>query len=602
MTYEGGPLLSVQQIQAKTARLKQQAASRDQRMSDVLNVRRGDANAVVPGMFPPDWPKPIIANFVDVAARDLAELVAPLPSVNCAVANMGTDSARKFAARKTKVAQWYIQYSELERQMFQGADRYLSYGFLPIYIEPDFDARVPRLCLEDPIGAYPEFDRWGRVVSYSKRWLKTVDELVADWPEFEPQLRNGDYEHSGNALLELWRYCDKDQITLYVPQRENLVLARAKNYLGKTPCVVAIRPSLEDDEPVGQFDDVLWVQLARARMALLGLEAAEKSVTAPLAVPSDVQEMVFGADAVIRTSQPQNVRRVGVELPTGAFAESQMLDQEMRVGARYPGARSGEQNASVITGRGIQELMGGFDTQVKTAQSILGHSLKLALQLCFEMDEKLWGGVTREIRGEANGAPFSETYRPDRDIKGDYTVRVDYGFAAGMDPNRAVVFLLQLHGDKVIDRDTIQRQLPWDVDVVKLQESIDAEELNDALKAGVLAYLQALPALIQSGADPSTAIRQAATIIKDRQAGKPLADAALEAFAPQPPPGDEEAGESPPPPGAAPAGPPGGPFSDVIPGQIGPGGRPDLETMLAGLTAGGKPNLSSNIQRRIPAA
>jgi hypothetical protein len=556
-------------------------------------------------MFPTDWPKPIIANFVDVAARDLAELVAPLPSINCAVANMTSDNARKFASKKTKIAQWYVQYSELEQQSFQAADRYLTYGFLPFYIEPDFDQAVPRICLEDPQGAYPEFDRWGRVVSYSKRWLKTVDELIADWPEFAVQLRgnNNGVVGSGNAMVELWRYCDKDQITLFVPQRGNLVLARAKNYLGKTPCYVAIRPSLEDDEPVGQFDDVLWVQLARARMALLGLEAAEKSVQAPIALPSDVQEMAFGADAVLRSAQPEKIRRVGVELPTGAFAESSMLDQEMRVGARYPGARSGQQEASIITGRGIQELMGGFDTQVKTAQSILGHALKQTLALCFEMDEKLWGSYTRDIRGHANGAPFSESYRPDRDIKGDYTVQVDYGFAAGMDPNRAVVFLLQLHGDKVIDRDTIQRQLPWEVDVVKLQESIDAEEINDSLKAGVLAYMQALPQLIQAGLDPQVAIRQAATLIKDRQAGKPLADAALDAFAPQapeqPPPGAEEADAGSVP--GAPAGPPGGPFSQVVPGQIGPGGRPDLQTLLAGLTGGGAPDLRASVQRRIPA-
>lgn len=595
-------MLSVTQINAKVARLKQHAAARDQRMSDILSVRRGEANAVVPGMFPDDWPKPIIANFVDVAARDLSELVAPLPSINCSVANMGSDSAKKFAAKKSKIAQWYVQYAELEQQMFQAADRYLTYGFLPFYIEPDFDNAVPRICLEDPVGAYPEFDRFGRVASYSKRWMKTVDQLVADFPEYEAALRGDDFDSSGDTVLELWRYCDKDQVTLFVPQRDNLVLVRAKNYLGKTPCYVAIRPGLEDDEPAGQFDDVLWVQLARARMALLGLEAAEKSVQAPIALPSDVQEMAFGADAVLRSSQPEKIRRVGVELPTGAFAESQLLDNEMRVGSRYPGARSGEQEASVITGRGIQELMGGFDTQVKTAQAILGHALKRTLMLCFEMDEKLWGGFTRVIYGESNGAPFSESYRPDRDIKGDYSVRVDYGFAAGMDPNRAVVFLLQLRGDKIIDRDTVQRQLPWDVDVVQLQERIDAEEINDALKAGLLSYLQAIPALIQSGVDPTNAIRQAATVIKDRQSGKSLADAALDAFAPQqPPPGSEEADAGA---GAgAPAGPPGGQLSDqeIVPGQIGPGGRPDMMTLLAGLTGGGNPDLRSNIQRRIPA-
>lgn len=598
-------MLSVAEIGQKVSRLTRKAAARDQRMSNVLAIRQGEADAVMPGMFPSDWPKPIIANFVDVAARDLAELIAPMPSINCAVANMVTESAKKFASKKTKIAQWYAQSAELERQLFAGADQYVTYGFLPLYIEPDFDLKVPRICVEDPSGAYPEFDRWDRCVSYSKRWLKSVDDLCNDWPEYETALRGDEYQQaSGDSLLEVWRYCDKDQITLFVPARHNLVLTKVPNLLGRTPVYIAKRPSVDGDT-YGQFDDVLWVQLARGRMALLGLEAAEKSVQAPIALPSDVQEMVFGPDAVLRSANPDKIRRVGVELPSGAFAEEQMLDNEMRVGARYPGARSGEQTASVITGRGIQELMGGFDTQVKTAQAVLGHALKMALALCFEMDEKVWPSLSRTIAGVSNGAPFSETYRPDRDIKGDYGVQVDYGFAAGMDPNRAVVFLLQLRGDKLIDRDTVQRQLPWDVDVVKLQERIDVEEINDALKQGIFAYIQALPVMVQQGQDPSQPLRQVASLIEGRQKGQELSSAILEAFAPQPPPGSpEEAGEA-----AAPAGSPGAGLQDtglpagVAPGQAGlpPGGRPDLNYLLAGLSSSGQPNLSASVVRRVPA-
>lgn len=162
------------------------------------------------------------------------------------------------------------------------------------------------------------------------------------------------------------RYIDKDVQVLYIPERKNLVLTEVRNRLGKVPVFVAERPGL-DNQVRGQFDDVMWVQLARARMALLGLEAVEKSVQAPLAVPQDVQQMTFGADAIIRTASPEKVRRVGVELPQGAFMESQLLEGEMRTGARYPEGRSGSIDASVVTGRGIQELQGGFDTQVKTA-------------------------------------------------------------------------------------------------------------------------------------------------------------------------------------------------------------------------------------------
>jgi len=97
-------------------------------------------------------------------------------------------------------------------------------------------------------------------------------------------------------------------------------------------------------------------------MALLGLEAAEKSVQAPLALPNDVQTMSFGPDAIIRSASPEKIRHVGLELPQGAFAESELLQQEMRIGSRYPEGRSGSIDASVVTGQGVQALMGGFDT------------------------------------------------------------------------------------------------------------------------------------------------------------------------------------------------------------------------------------------------
>ena len=68
---------------------------------------------------------------------------------------------------------------------------------------------------------------------------------------------------------------------MFVPERANLILAQTNNPLGRCPVVVARKPSF-DGQQRGQFDDVLWVQMARAKFALLSLEAAHKAVEAPL--------------------------------------------------------------------------------------------------------------------------------------------------------------------------------------------------------------------------------------------------------------------------------------------------------------------------------
>ena len=74
--------------------LKQRYANRDARWGDVLEVRKGNINQVFPGLFPAEYPKPMVANFIDVAARDIAEVIAPLPAINCSATNAVSDRAR----------------------------------------------------------------------------------------------------------------------------------------------------------------------------------------------------------------------------------------------------------------------------------------------------------------------------------------------------------------------------------------------------------------------------------------------------------------------------------------------------------------------------
>lgn len=600
-------MLGATDIARKYNVLRQYYAQRDQNMSDVYEVRHGNVDLVFPDLMSDAWPKQITSNFIDVAARDLSELIAPLPSLNCAGASMASDAARKFHDRRGKIVAGYMLHSRVGLQMYGAADQYISYGFAVAYIEPDFEARLPRITWEDPMGGYPEYDRWGRVVSYSRRVLKPAWQLAIEYPEFSDRILNEDNQRGQDTRLEVLRYCDADQVTLMLPGRGNLVLRSAPNALGRTPVVIARRPGLSEKSR-GQWDDVLWVQLARDRMAKLAIEAAEKQIQAPLALPTDVQELPYGADAVIHTSFPEKVRRVGIELPQGAFAENQMLGQELRDGARYPEGRTGNVDASIITGRGVQALMGGFDTQVKGAQAVFAVAFKDLVAMCFEMDEKFWPGTDKTVNGIANGSPFSITYRPSRDIKGDHSCDAVYGFAAGMDPNRALVFLLQLLGAKAISKDQVMRQLPFEINVSEEQNKIDVEDIRNAALQGLYAYAQALPALVQQGQDPSQLLTRISDVISAVQKGKAVEDAIATAFAPTPSPGALTPGAAPPPPGPGGASAPGAANPaqlppGVAPGQAeeGPGGRPDMQVLLAGLTGGGQPALSQRVQRRIPA-
>jgi hypothetical protein len=606
----------IDQLGIKVRKLRDHYHVRDARWADLMSIRQGNIQQVFPGMFPDEFPKPMVANFIDIAARDVAEVIAPLPAFNCDTTDAISDRARKRADKRTMIAAGYRDSCNLQTTMYTGADRYVTFGMLPFIIEPDYENKRPMIRIDNPIGTYPEYDRFGKLLSYTRRYQKTVRELINDFPEHESVLR-GPYEaRNSERMLEVYRYQDKNELILFVPERKNLILERAKNMLGELPVVIAIRPGIDSDENQrGQFDDIMWVQVARARFATLQLEAAQKSVQAPFALPADVNVLEIGPDATIRSANPEKIRRVGLDIPNGIFQETAQLDQELRVGSRYPQGRLGQQSGSIVTGRGVEALMGGFDTQVKTAQAVFAESFRHVMRICFMMDEKLFGNVEKEVRGVNAGAPYEITYTPSKDIQGDYWCDVTYGLMAGLDPNRALVFGLQARGDKLISRDFLRRQMPWEMNVTMEEEKVEVEQLRDALIQAVAGYAQALPALVSQGQDPSKIITAMAKVINGRQEGKQIEEVIEEAFEPQQEVSPEvaAAGEAQAP-GQAPTGepstggegqlPPGlsatGRLQGVAPGQQGmaPGGRPALETLLAGLSSSGTPNLSAGIIRR----
>src|SRR5205823_3095291 len=142
-----------------------------------------------------------------------------------------------------------------------------------------------------------------------------------------------------------------------------------------------------------------------------------------------------------------------------------------------------------------------FDTQIKAAQAAFRLAFMEAIQLCFQMDERLWPNTDKEIRGQANGSPYEVKYRPSRDIAGDYTCNVEYGFAAGLDPNRAIVMMLQLRAEKAFSRDFFARQLPFDLNVTEEQNKVTLEDAREAIMQSVYAYVQSIPAMAQQGMD-----------------------------------------------------------------------------------------------------
>lgn len=610
----------MRELRGLYTRTKTRFTARDTRMQNVLAVRQGRMRDVFPALFPEGpFDGGIVANMVDVAARDLSEVLAPLPSFNCSSSKMTNDTARAFAEKRTRIVNGYLDNSGLQIQMYTAADRYFTYGFVPSIIEIDDENKMPRIRFLDSIGAYPIFDRWGMITAGFFSFFKSRDELIVMYPHTRGILETPG-GGGGNDLIEIVRYHDKHVDMIFMPHKEGMILESVKNPVGECLLEWTQRPGV-DEESHGQFDDVLAVQVAKARFALLSLEAAQKSVQAPIVLPLDAQEMTFGPDSIIRTNSGDRVRRVALEVPSVAFAQQGVLDQELRQGSRYPDARNGNVEGSVVTGRGVQALMSGFDTQIRTGQAMFARTLERLVRKSLMLDDMLFATVSKTVRGNADGTPYEVKYRPEKDIDGDYTVDVQYGLMAGLDPNRALVFGLQARGDKLISRDFLRRQMPFSLNASEEEQQVDIEELRDALKQAVAGYAQAIPILAQNGQDPGEILARLSQIIIGRQKGLPMEKIVSEAFAPEPAPmlpGVEQSGVDDPnaemlgPSGEVPPGGDGnalaglndatGQLRGVAPGQSGmsPGGAPDMQTLLASMGSNGQPNLQAGVTRRLP--
>jgi hypothetical protein len=575
--------------------LKARNAERDKRMRDVAMVRAGNADQVFRGLFPEGtWSKPIIANLIDVVARDVAEQAGVLPTITAAGDSSLDDSQRTKADKRTKIANYYVAASRLGTELLRGADQLGTYGFCVFRVEPNFKEKRPHIHVENSMGAYYDVDRFGEVSLYCRSYFRKAGDLAAKFPEVADKIlltsAFGNRADS-NQLLEVVRWTDKKQTVMFIPERGGVVLAQTPNKIGRVPVAIAQRPSL-DGEVRGSFDDVLPVYAAKARLALLTMEAVQKSVEAPLALPTDVTQLAVGPDSVIRSNSPEKIRRVNLDVPQFAFAENNVLADEMKLGTRFPQARAGQAEGSIVTGQGVKALMAGFDSQIKVIQSILGEAIGEAISIAFATDEVYFTDVAREVSATANGVPYKLRYKPSNDINGNYGVTVEYGLMAGLDPNRALVWGLQARGDKLISRGMLRRNLPISLNAGEEERAIDIEEMRDSLKASISSLAQAIPMMVSQGQDPMQIVEKMATVIDERKKGTPLEEAVAKAFKPEPAE-EEEA------PGMEQPEEPMGMGGEMPPMQQ--GGRPAMQELLAGLTGAGNPVLAGRVTRQIPA-
>lgn len=583
------------EIAERVRLIRTRNAARDAEYMKLVAIRKGDYETVAPGLFnTTDFDKPLVANLIDTTARDIAEVMAPLPAFNCSSASLSSEADQKRQDLRAAIANGYVQNSRLQDQMFTGADRYGSFGFMAYIVEPDFADKMPVIRVGNVATAHYTQDYRGRTKEYFEVYKAHKEQLEADFPHAAAALRARYSLHDPDLQLDVVCYYD-DYCTKLIVLDPCIELVSVENKLKRCPVRIVERPNITGDGPRGQFDDVIWVQIARALVAMYTMNALDQSVNAPIAVPRDVDEIELGPNTVLQSENPGQIGRVNLQIPQGLFPEQQILAQEQRTGSRYPEGRSGSIDASIITGQGVQALMGTFDTQVQTFQRLNASALEDVVEMCFRMDEAYWGKTKKTRRIKDNGAPRKYDYTPEKDIAGDYTIDVSYGAIAGLDPNRGLVFVLQALAGGLISKQTAMKSLPVDMNPAAETRQIELEQVDGSVAASIAMLAQAIPNMSMMGQDPRDLVLQLAELRKLLGKGISPVEAVEKVFAPK----EQAPAEPDPMAEAMAAAEQGGAAPGAAPG--GAGGAGDLLMSLAGLTGSGKPNLQSNVSRMRPA-
>lgn len=583
-------MVDAQYVAGRVRMARTHNQERDRNQLRIKAIRRGDYDTVAPGLFSKEFPKPLVANLVDTTARDIAEVMAPLPAFNCQSASLSNESDQRRQDKRSAIANYYVQNSRLQSQQYGGADRYNSFGFKAYFVEPDFVEKTPIIRIGTCSTAYYVKDHRGRTQQYMEVYKATPEQLVADFGHLfeEGRLRAVLADRYRDRMQEpcceivRWHDRNEDSIVLLDPE---MTVHSVPNRLGKCMVRVVERPMLDDGDVTGQFDDVIWVQIARGLTQQYTFQAIQRAVEAPLVAPRDVDGVNVGSHDILTSDNPQGIGIANLQIPQALFPNSQILSQEQREGSRYPEGRSGSFDASIITGQGVQALMGTFDTQIQTYQRLDAEALKDVIGLCFEMDEKFWPNTTKTIDVEDNGAPRRLTYTPSKDIDGNYLVNVSYGAIAGLDPNRGLVFILQALAGGLISKSTARKSLPVDMNPLAEERQIDLEQMDASIAAALSMLPQTIPQLAMGGMDPRELVLQFTKARELLGKGKSPSEAVAEVFAPKEQPQE-----------AAPA----DPLAALTQGGGPQTPGSDMLMMLAGLSQSGGPNLQANVSRMTP--
>ena len=497
--------------------LNQTSAPNRAKVRDIMNGGAEGIARLVGHDVNPDHADLIpAANHMLKAADRMGQKIGKRPDTKVDAPGSETDDrARKKADKRAQIVDSYDRAVKLKLQLPQAGRWLPAYGFVPWVIKQREDLNgdpFPALELRDPYNAYPGV--WTvhqQPHDIAFRHVIPIKTLENMYPDIIAKKRKGgvasagsvDYlpRESGGVVLgghgtpstfapswsnqaaageEVYEYYDQYGCWWVLADGPE-ILSYTPNLMARPAFVVMKRFAF--DRLMGQYDQLIGLIAAQARLNVLAIAAAEDTVNTETNVIGDMVAGKYqrGKRAVNYLAPGSQVQKTNDRLPLEVFNQIDRIERQTRNMATYPVTDDAVSPNSFVTEVGLTELQSSIEDEYNEYRLVKGSGLEDADSLRLEWIETYYPDATFHMEGMRDGSAFAGTYRPSTHIKGQYRTRRVYGAMAGFDDSNKIVVGGVLQDKGIIDTDTFREQVDGLEDHQRIKERIHNERIEQIL-------------------------------------------------------------------------------------------------------------------------
>ena len=481
-------------------------------MRHMRDIANGDVLVPLPEMNVAD--KPAVANLISEAIDQTSMRVAStMPELEVPPLHPRHKSSKQRAEKRRGAYLGWLTKNRYKRQLRRRTRHLVGYGQTGVLLRPDYDGKLPRWEVRDPLTTFPSPQEWfdeDRPEDTIFAYRKTLGWLKSNHPEAYQQIHKGD--GSLDQPVEIVEHVDADEFVMLALTVKRgwetggadvllggaegggskvVEIARTPNRAGMCTAVVPARITL--DRLSGQFTQLTGMYQARAELMALELIATKKAVFPDLAlmpIAPNVTPKLLGGEWHDGRTGNINVIQNGEVRPiqgTSGIKTGEVLDRqqhEMRHGGGIPPQWGGEAATNQRTGRAGEVTMGAtIDFRVQEYQETLADALAQELQVATRIAREYFGEHESSFYADWGNEHRAVEYRPDRDFDSE-TVIVRYPMP-GADVNQMSIALGQRVGLELMSKAKARELDPLVEDPWLEADRVTAEALELAMRTSI---------------------------------------------------------------------------------------------------------------------